>query len=277
MKKSLNEYASDITSQFGEDGIIQELFQRLGVEVGTCVEFGAWDGKHYSNTWTLWHNKGWRAVLIEGDESKAKELAANTASFPNVCVHQAYVVDKGDNALDSMLKRLNISNDIDLLSIDIDGNDYYIFESLELYQPRVVVVEINPTIPPYLELIGPKDTKIGSSALSLCKLAYRKGYRLVACTETNLFFVLDQDFNKLDIIEPSLCEVMPTVNLTYIMNSYDGKMFINRLPTYSSAEEMDIMVFFKWSIKIIIKKILGLHRLQPPSSDGMIQIRVVRD
>ena len=74
--QDLSNYRNKITSQDGEDGIISAIFEKLGVGTGWCVEFGAWDGLKLSNTWDLWHNKGWSAVLIEGETKKFADLKA---------------------------------------------------------------------------------------------------------------------------------------------------------------------------------------------------------
>lgn len=82
--KGLIQYSKNITSQFGEDCIIEAIFQKLGIEKGYCVEFGASDGKDLSNTWNLWHNRGWNAVLIESDPVKVAALSKNVKDYPNV-------------------------------------------------------------------------------------------------------------------------------------------------------------------------------------------------
>lgn len=241
----LNSYQRNVTSQWGEDGIIDEIFRRIGTQTKLCVEFGAWDGKHLSNTWDLWHNRAWTAILIEGDSSKFDDLAASVSAFPNVVPHCAYVATSGENRLDQILDRLGVTQVIDLLSVDIDGDDRGVFESLEKHLPRLLVIEYNPTIPPEIELVGVPGTRFGSSAKSLCTLAAKKGYRLVACTITNLFFVHHEDFASLGITEPELAAVMPRDHLTYVVTAYDGTTYLTRQPTYaqefSSPERRDLM------------------------------------
>jgi hypothetical protein len=67
----LPSFRANVAFQFGEDGIVAEIMRRLGVGGRCCVEFGAWDGRHFSNTWSLWHDQGWSAVLIEGEPDRA--------------------------------------------------------------------------------------------------------------------------------------------------------------------------------------------------------------
>src|SRR3990172_8526043 len=70
----LRKHARNVTSQCGEDGIIEKIFEIMGATNQWCVEFGAWDGKLYINTWSLINTKGWKGVLIEGDKKKFEDL-----------------------------------------------------------------------------------------------------------------------------------------------------------------------------------------------------------
>lgn len=229
--ESFIKYKKNITSQWGEDGIISEIFNRIGTKEKFCIEFGAWDGKHLSNVWNLWHELGWSALLIEGDKEKYNDLTTSVSSFPNVKPHYAHVESYGDNSLDNILKKISFQKEIDLLCIDIDGNDYYIFESLKT-RPRVIIIEYNPTIPLGKKVVQDKDQYFGSSATAIYELALRKGYKLVALTETNLFFVDEKEFNKLGIEEQLLENLFISDHLTYIMTAYDGTPAITKIPTY---------------------------------------------
>ena len=73
----LNRYAYDVTSQGGEDGIIEHLVSHLPGIPERCCEFGAWDGKHLSNVYTLWHDQGWTGVLIEADGQRCDRIESN--------------------------------------------------------------------------------------------------------------------------------------------------------------------------------------------------------
>ncbi len=226
-------YKKNITSQWGEDEIIQEIFKRIDAKEKFCIEFGAWDGKHLSNVWNLWHENNWSALLIEGDEKKCKDLENSVSVFPKVKPYCAYVQKEGENSLDTILTKTFPNKEIDLLSIDIDGNDYYILETL-LAKPRVIIIEYNPTIPLHLELIQKEDQYFGSSALSIYKLAYKKGYKLVHMTETNMFFIIGNEFSKLQIDEQTLQDMFITKHLTYLMTGYDGTPVLTQIPTYNN-------------------------------------------
>src|SRR3982750_1263071 len=81
-------YASNVTSQTGEDGILAEIFSRIGIQSRWCVEFGAWDGKHLSNPYDLISNKNWSGVLIEGSSEKYAELTKNYSGNANaICLN----------------------------------------------------------------------------------------------------------------------------------------------------------------------------------------------
>ena len=85
MKEKLNQYAENITSQYGEDGIIKYIIEHAnGDIIKSACEFGAWDGKHLSNIFTLWHKKDWRAHLIEGDPQRHKYLEKGSANSATV-------------------------------------------------------------------------------------------------------------------------------------------------------------------------------------------------
>ncbi len=184
-------------SQGGEDGIIAEIFRRLGVEQGRFVEFGAWDGVRYSNTFAL-VRRGWQGVAIEGDPDKAAELRRNMEPYPGVTPVCRYVSLEAEGRLDAILAGTPCPRTFDLLSIDIDGNDYWIWESLREYTPKVVAIEYNPNFTPQERKTIPYDPAhrwggtmfYGASAAALDALGRHKGYSLVAYTrKLNLFFV----------------------------------------------------------------------------------------
>jgi len=190
--KILNEYNEKIYSQFGEDGIIKEILNRIEIENldKYCVEFGARDGIADSNTYNLIKNHDYKAVLIEGDKKYFKKLCKNFVSDEIIKLNK-FVDFYGENSLDKILQNTKIPTNFDFLSIDIDGCDYFIFESLKLYRPKIICIEFNHLIPNEVEFVQQKnfDIKKGTSALSLVNLAKSKNYLLVGCTLTNLFFI----------------------------------------------------------------------------------------
>lgn len=226
----LSDSACNEYSQFGEDGIIREILSICGNGAKTCVEFGAWDGVHYSNTANLWKN-GWKAVLVEGDASRFKELAAVAPDC--LCIH-AMVTISGKNSIDQLLSTVEIGH-IDLMSIDVDGDDYHIFKSM-LMRPRIVICEYNPTIPIGMEVVGEPGEKIGASATALEVMARDKGYYPVAMTETNCFFVRACDAPLFSRYETSMEKMFDPKHLTHLISAYDGTFLLSRTPTYGLAD-----------------------------------------
>lgn len=186
---TLNLYRKNVNSQAGEDGIVEYLCEKCGVKHKWCVEFGAWNGKHLSNTRRLIVEKKWSGVLIEGDQERFKELQANYSDRPDVSTICAFVSHESGsaNSIDAILSRTQIPCDFDLLSIDIDGNDYYIWESMVSYSPSIVIIEANSSYDYFVDKINPPDTGGGSTAFALVELGRRKGYELVAHTGNCIF------------------------------------------------------------------------------------------
>ena len=96
-------YRKDVASQFGEDGIIEKILDFLPDQNKWCVEFGAWDGKHCSNTYNLIVNKNWNGVLIEGDKGKYNDLLRTYQNNPKVIPINRMVRFSNDDSLDSIL------------------------------------------------------------------------------------------------------------------------------------------------------------------------------
>jgi hypothetical protein len=135
----------------------------------------------------------------------------------------------GDNSLDSILSETGIPENFDLLSIDIDGDDYHIWRTLKKFKPKVVIIEHNPSIPPNMELVDiPNAREFGASALSLLKLAETIGYSLVTCTKTNMIFIKTALFKSLEIDPVRLEDVFKNDHLKYLIGSYKGRVFMSK-------------------------------------------------
>ncbi len=231
-----NECRSSVTSQSGEDGVLKEVFSRMGIRNKYCVELGAWDGKYLSNVWQLWHNEGWSAALIECERDRCEALRESTAEFPSVQVIHALATPTGEHALDALLVPRGVPKDLDLLSIDIDGDDYHLFANLKELRPRCLVIEFNPTVPPSVSMVqqagrGP----FGASARALVELAHERNYRLVTATDTNLILVTEDDFGRLGIEEPALEDVFPSQFLTYVISAFNGSTYLSQRPIYGPS------------------------------------------
>lgn len=169
----LEDKAENRTSQFGEDGLIAATLEVVGIENKWCFEVGAADGLFYSNTKTL-RDDDWHGVLIEAD-AKAFDKLRQHASARVHCVHRS--ISPGN--LDEVLAQWSAPTDLDLGVIDIDGDDYEVWESMQTYRPRLMLVEFNP------HGSGPQKTLHPIQALGRSM-----GYTEVARTYVNCLFVL---------------------------------------------------------------------------------------
>jgi len=197
----LSQFSNNVVSQFGEDGILQRIFEILPDTNKWCVEFGAWDGKYLSNCYNLISNFDWNGVMIEANKNKFLQLKKTYEGNSKVYLINRFISFYGKNTLDNVLRNTPIPKDLDLLSIDIDGNDYYIWESLEEYSPKVVIIEFNPSIPSDIEFIQKRDIKInqGAGILSINILGRSKGYELIGTTANNAIFVKKEYFDLFGI------------------------------------------------------------------------------
>jgi hypothetical protein len=195
-----NKFEKKIISQNGEDGIIEEIIKRLNLETLWCCEFGAWDGMHLSNTFHLVRIKQAKVIMIEGDEGKFLELLVTAEKYPTEIFPIKAYVDRNlesINSLDNLLKKTQIPQDFDILSIDIDSYDLDVWESVTFYKPKLVIIEINNDIPPGV-LQRHSEQHWLNSFTSTVEVGTKKGYTLV-CHSFNLFFIRNDLIEKLDL------------------------------------------------------------------------------
>jgi len=195
--KRLLKYGFKAYSQADEDGIIQEIFQRIGVTNKTFIEIGVGDGLENNTLFLLL--KGWKGFWVDGDLKNIKAIHNKFFFLKDsgcLKIKQAWI-DK-DN-IDSLIKDFGLPQEVDLLSIDIDGNDYHVFKNIVSLNPRVVVIEYNAKLPPPVKWVMTYNqchTKtntdyFGASLKSFEYLFQKKGYLLVGCNivGSNAFFV----------------------------------------------------------------------------------------
>jgi hypothetical protein len=224
----LLDYKSDVTSQCGEDGIIAHICEVIEPANRYCIEFGAWDGKHLSNCYNLIVNAGWSALMIEANAEKFKELEATYAGNPRVKRVNRLVDFEGADTLDRILEEAGAPKEPGVLSIDIDGNDYYIFESVTQHRPELVIVEFNPTIPNDVIFVQERSFEVnhGCSLLALVLLAREKGYELAVATEWNAFFVRKEKFPLLGIVDNSVPALYAPLQDGRIFQGYDSSIHV---------------------------------------------------
>jgi hypothetical protein len=211
--KRLLRYGFKVYSQHEEDGIIQEIFRRIGASSRTFVEVGVETGVECNSAKLL--IEGWRGVWVEANAQACKTIAANFADLLNdrrLTLQQSFVTAENINAL---LGSAGFKGEIDLLSIDIDFNDYWVWKAVDAVSPRVVVIEYNAGLHPPLSVTVPYQPNragdgtnfFGASLEALVRLGRTKGYRIVGCniSGSNAFFVRE-DLCADHFLEPSTAE-----------------------------------------------------------------------
>lgn len=201
----INRHEFRIYSQFGEDGILLYIFSKIGITNRCFVEFGIGDGRE-CNTANLSINFGWHGLLMDCDKDAValvkhyyqKTSRENIQMRARIRIVQC-LVSAGN--INKVLLDNGIKGEIDLLSIDIDGNDFWVWKAITVIDPHVVVIEYNPRLgydKPITVKYDPKFDRFkkhpsgsyyGASLAALTKLAHSKGYVLVGANEVNAFFV----------------------------------------------------------------------------------------
>jgi len=232
LKKSsrwLNAFAGDVYSQTGEDGIIEKALSIFPTRTRWCVEFGAWDGKYLSNTFRLVEQENYSVVLVEGDRKKYRSLCSDYPFKDRAIFENRFVGWSKDGGLDQILEKHPIPVDFDLLSIDVDGNDYHIWKATEKFTPKLVLVEMNPTASNRIDFVQPADPRCNqcSSPAALVRLGKEKGYELICSTRLNLLFVRRDYYGLFGIPDNSLQVMRNEDEVTSLYVGQDGTVLFD--------------------------------------------------
>ena len=198
--KELSFHEASLFSQNGEDGIIRYIFSQIGFESRYFVEFGF--GAHQCNSLRLILHENFKGLMMDGSEEQCRIFNLTCKAKGISDVHAANAFIDRDN-LEHLIRSNNVPAEIDFLSIDVDGNDYWFWRCLQCINPRVICIEYNSgigskyswTIPYNKEFerfsAHPSGFFAGASIKALESLGEKKGYRLVGCdtTGTNAFFL----------------------------------------------------------------------------------------
>jgi hypothetical protein len=184
-----------VFSQNGEDGVIAAILDAIGAGGGGFVEFGIQDGTE-GNTIFLAQVMGWSGVYLEADDASFAALERRFAANPRVRTLHAAVEPA---TVEALFAQAGVPAEPDIVSIDVDGNDYWIWRALSAYRPRIVIVEYNGAVDPRERRVMPYTpgfrwdgtSDYGASLGALEDLATEKGYRLVhtELAGVNAFFV----------------------------------------------------------------------------------------
>eukprot|EP00522_Entomoneis_paludosa_P008806 CAMPEP_0172449018 /NCGR_PEP_ID=MMETSP1065-20121228/7856_1 /TAXON_ID=265537 /ORGANISM="Amphiprora paludosa, Strain CCMP125" /LENGTH=743 /DNA_ID=CAMNT_0013200617 /DNA_START=37 /DNA_END=2268 /DNA_ORIENTATION=+ len=266
-RNGLLRFANNLTSQNGEDGILDYLFSNVfrsddnsnQHKTRWCVDVGAWDGVHWSNTHSLLTQKttttgqaNWRGILVEANDEKFQQLQALHQPLGNICLPVTVSAQRqSPSSLAFILKQQQqkmqqndpestsneaIPNGFDFLCIDIDGMDYWVLvDVLEHsdFRPKVICIEFNPTMPSDLIYIPPPpqtgESRHGTSLAALVELCQTHNYVLVETTLYNAFFVPEAVYQGSDILkelvpDTSIEALHETTMGTTLYQLYDGTL-----------------------------------------------------
>jgi hypothetical protein len=197
--KKLTRYAYKIYSNDEDDGSIAEIIRRVGTSNRYFVEFGA--GAGFNGNTTLLLRQGWTGLWIEANGERVKmckDYFRPEIEEKKLTAMEAFITAEN---IEQLFAQANVPEEFDLLSIDIDRNDYYIWNGIHRYKPRVVIIEYNALFPPPISWVVPYDanawwdrtTRWGASLKALEELGKKKGYSLVGCnlSGSNAYFVRD--------------------------------------------------------------------------------------
>lgn len=197
--RRLLKYGFKAYSQHDEDGITEEIFRRIGTTNQYFVEFGVGDGLENGTTYCLL--KGWSGAWIDGSAVCVEAIERGFAFLIDAGrLRVRYSFITAEN-IEQLFSELDVPEEFDLLSIDIDNNDYWVWQAIRRYRPRVVAVEYNASfrasvrcvVPYHPTTIWNYTNHFGASLRALEELGVDKGYRLVGCNFTGVtaFFVRD--------------------------------------------------------------------------------------
>lgn len=238
-----------VFSQWGEDGIIQYLINNIDISNKTFIEFGV-ENYTESNTRFLLINNGWSGLVIDGSEENINYIKNDPIYWTyNLKTDCSFITAENINEI---FVKNGISGKIGLLSIDIDGNDYWVWKNINVIDPDIVICEYNPrfgkekavTIPYRPDFLRHKahytGIYFGASIKALNNLAESKGYDIVYANEANLFFIKKELCNE--IVKKRDVESLYRKNNYQDSRDKDG--VLNRI---SYEEEQEII----WSLPLI--------------------------
>lgn len=225
-----------VFSQHREDGIIDHLLDSIGADIGKFVEFGF--APDECNCLNLALNRGFSGLFMDGDKQKCENgtMAYRHLGLENVQIKNTFITK---DTINSLISEAGFQGEIDVLSLDVDGNDYWFWQTIDCIDPRIVVIEYNATFGPDASVSTPYDSAFvrydkhrsgfyhGCSLSAIEFLGKQKGYRLVAADETgvNAFLVKDD-----------LCPEIPTVSAEDCFKDNRGRVKYKKL---TRAEQFD--------------------------------------
>lgn len=218
-----------VFSQWGEDGIIQYLINKLPIANKVFIEFGV-ENYTEANTRFLLENDNWSGLVMDGSKKNIDQIKHSPFYWKYDLIAKEIFITKGniDGVIKSYIEESNFNKEIGLLSVDIDGNDYYVWEAINSIDPIIVICEYNAIFGDKHSITMPYDENFvrtkkhysnlyfGSSIQAICALAKSKGYEFVGTNKNsvNAFFVKSEYANKY------LAELITVPNENFIESKF---------------------------------------------------------
>jgi len=216
---TLNETGYRVFSQFEEDGKLLFIFSILGMKNKSFIEIGSDDGVN-SNSANLYFNFGWHGLFIDGNKKSIKRGIKFFNKYPHPWFYKPkFICSKVTREnVNELIENAGYKGEVGLLSIDIDGNDYWVWDAITVIDPQVVIIETHnefgmnnivvPYNPDYL-YPGKHPVYHGASPIAMCKLAEKKGYRLVGANELGFNFIfVKNNLAKIELPKVSVESVL---------------------------------------------------------------------
>jgi hypothetical protein len=254
-KKNINSLAEvefQVFSQFGDDGIIQWLTQQLPIPNKTFVEFGV-ENYREANTRFLLVSNQWSGLVIDGSQHNVSTIKADQVNtFFDLQALCSFITTANINEL---ISKAGFAREVGILSVDIDGNDYWVLKAIDVIDPVIIICEYNSlfgfehpyTIEYKSDFVRGKNTPFqfyGTSLKSAYNVAKEKGYSFIGCNSAgnNAYFIKINFMQHLSIKEKTLAEGYVFANFTEAYDAERGEwlrgaekiMSVNDLPVYNT-------------------------------------------
>ena len=267
--ESLDKEEFKVFSQWGEDGIIQFLLRHVEIKNDIFVEFGV-ENYLESNTRFLLVNNNWSGLVIDGDSENISYIKSSSIYWRHDLKAECAFITK-DN-INELLTSNGLKNDLGLLSIDIDGNDYWVWDAIDVISPRIVVCEYNSLWGDTLSVTTPYQPSFSrnkehysnlyfcASITALTDLAKSKGYSLVGSNTAgnNIFFVRNDLLGSLIVLSPQNAWIKSRFresrnqlgNLSFL--SFDERLrLVSDLPLVNLCDGQQYSVSELYSVKAV--------------------------
>ena len=263
--QEINTTEFKVFSQWGEDGIIQFLVNKIEIPNKIFIEFGV-ENYTESNTRFLLQNNNWSGLIFDGSRDNINYIKNDPIYWRYNLKAECAFIDREN--INRLISNNGISGDIGILSIDIDGNDYWVWEAINCVTPCIVICEYNSIFGPHAKITIPYDKDFkrsnahysnlyyGASIAALATLANRKGYSLIGSNSAgnNIFFVRNELIRDMKTYAPEESYVK-----SQFRESRDNRGtlsfldFDQRLELIENLEVYDIQTEAKIKIKDIKK------------------------